>query len=425
MDTEKEKINISTAESLELPDIEISKKYIKTKNNLKVTLKQKINFAVILASNSIALSSLTYPSGVANCGLILFLFLMLIALSINFLSGYLLVFCAEKKKAKSYTHLIRIMLGKYKIIVDLFYFIANLGIILSSILTFSDFMTGIFSQVNNEIISSKKSLFWIFIPNIFLIPILLRRNLEDMKYFSYIAVFAVILLAFYTFYLFCVRDPINWSEVVLFKPEGSFNVFNLLLFGYMNQQNLIDIFEELKKKNLKTFKHILKIQNSLLTLVYLSIAVFGYLRFYDHKDVKNKNIFAFDLEKTYTYVFVNFFVGLSVLLSMIVTFKPTKDLLISYFETNFEEDKKKINIFCTIFLQIILILTSSILELFEIGYIDIINFIAAVVMPFLCIYLPLFFYIKIMKKFKYFFILVPLFVINFYTLKGLLEEEKN
>ncbi len=121
---------------------------------------------------------------------------------------------------------------------------------------------------------------------------------------------------------------------------------------------------------------------------------------------------------------MNFFIGISVLLSMIVTFKPTKDLLISYFETKAEDDKNKINTLCTIFLQIILILTSSILDLFEVQFIDIINFIAAMVMPFLCIYLPLFFYMQIMKTYKYFLVLIPLIIINLYTLKGLLDDKE-
>ena len=38
------------------------------------------------------------------------------------------------------------MIGKYKYLVDLSYLIVNIGIIISCILTFNDFMTGLFEK---------------------------------------------------------------------------------------------------------------------------------------------------------------------------------------------------------------------------------------------------------------------------------------
>ncbi len=215
---------------------------------IKTTFKYKLNFAVILASNSIALSSLSYPSGMASTGIVLFTLLLALALGINYMSGYFLVYCAQKKQAKSYSHLTEMMLGKYKAVVEFFYLVANFGIILSGVLTFNDFMTGIFQKgqfKEKVLITSKKSLFWIVLPNLFLFPILLRENIKDVKYISFTAVIAVILLSFYSVYIFFEKEQVNWRELNYFNISESGNVLTLLLFGYMNQQNIIDVFNEL------------------------------------------------------------------------------------------------------------------------------------------------------------------------------------
>lgn len=78
----------------------------------------------------------------------------------------------------------------------------------------------------------------------------------------------------------------------------------------------------------------MKIQYFLLTFIYLSVAIFGYLTFYDNPMIKTENLFAFDIEKSFYFVMTNFLVAFSVLFSMIVTFKPTKDLILNYLDTS-------------------------------------------------------------------------------------------
>lgn len=99
---------------------------------------------MILSSNSIGISSLAYPSAMATTGIINFTILMIIAIIINYTSGYLLVYCAKVKKAKNYATLNKIMLGRFNYIVDIAFLFTNLGILVSCILTFNDFMSGMF-----------------------------------------------------------------------------------------------------------------------------------------------------------------------------------------------------------------------------------------------------------------------------------------
>ena len=102
----------------------------------------------------------------------------------------------------------------------------------------------------------------------------------------------------------------------------------------------------------------------MLTFIYLCTALFGYLSFYDNIDIKTMNMFAFYAKKDVYFIFINFGVAFSVLFSIIVTFKPTKDLIMSYFVSGDEEDNLKMNIICTFFLKSFLITISCLLVIF-------------------------------------------------------------
>lgn len=380
---------------------------------------QRFFYAIILASNSIGISSLAFPSSMAKAGIGLWILLMLMTILINYMSSYILVFCGKQTKSRSYAELTFKMLGRFKIIIDVFYVFTNLGIILSCTLTFNDFMSGIFNheyfESHNRMISSKESLFWIIVPNMLLLPLLLRRSIKDIKMFSVIAVFSIFLLSVFTMYVFMSKkNPLYPNKLEYFNVSQSPQAFTLLLFGFMNQQNILDVFSELKRKKIGTLSHILKIQTGILTYVYFSVALFGYLSFYNYEDIKKLNIFAFDLEKNGFYMFINFCVGFSVFLSSIVTFKPTKDVLLSYFNTETESKANKANFLITVSLQVLLIITACLLVVYNVNFLDIVNVVSIFVAPLVCIYLPLYYYVRLSKK--YVFLMLILLILFFNTM---------
>lgn len=327
------------------------------------TKSQRFYFAIILASNSIGISSLAFPSSMAKSGIVLWVVVMVITIFVNYTSSYVLVYCAKQLNVRSYAELTSKMLGRWKTVIDIFYVFTNIGIILICSLTFNDFMSGILSHDyfhhKNKVISSKESLFWVILPNILLLPLLMRRSLRDVKIFSFISVFAVFLLSVFTIYVFLhKKNPLHIKKLEYFNIAQSPQAFTLLLFGFMNQQNILDVFSELKKKKISTISNILKIQTGILTFVYLTVALFCYLAFYNYADIKKLNIFAFDLEKNTLYVFINFCVGLSIFLSSIVTFKPTKDVIMSYFDLETEASADKANLIVTVLLQLVLMIAA-------------------------------------------------------------------
>lgn len=131
------------------------------------------------------------------------------------------------------------MLGKFKYIIDVVFLITNLGIIVSCILTFNDFMSGMFFKhyyrEGKEFLTKKESLFWIIIPNIILIPVLIRKNLKDISIFSAMIVFACLLFSIFCIKLFFEKyNNLNTKELSFISNDSILKNFILLLFGYTN-----------------------------------------------------------------------------------------------------------------------------------------------------------------------------------------------
>lgn len=247
----------------------------------------RVYFAFVLASNSIGVSALAYPSAIAQAGIFPFVFLLVTAILLNYFTGHLLILCANKVNAKSYIDLANIIMGKYKVFIDISFMLLNVGIILSCMLTLNDFMCGLFQKQffgsSHSLFSQSDNLFWIIVPNVAIVPFLLKNQNKALNILNAISVIAYVFLGFFCFYLFSNKFQKFDSNIINYsQSENPISVFILLVFGYMNQQYLIDTFVgDLNCKKMSTVNHIIKIQYALLTFIYLSISLFGYLTYAD------------------------------------------------------------------------------------------------------------------------------------------------
>jgi len=375
-------------------------------------------FAVLLSSSSIGISALAYPSSMAQSGILLWILLLTLALFVNYISSYVLVYCGRETKSKDFSELTGKILGRGKVAVDFMCVALNLGIIISCIMTFNDFMTGIFQHnyfdgVSNVIVTSKKSLFWIIFPNLMLLPVLLRRGISDMNAIAVGCVISIVVLAAFISFVFSSQSiSVNFKELEYFNLSASPASFSLLMFGFMNQQSILDVFQDLRRKKINSVNRILNYQNVMSSVLYLIIGLFGYLTFYNDQDIKTKNLFAFDLEKNLFYMIVNFTVGLSVLLSIVPTFRPTKNIILSYLPSSNAKSRTSSNLVVTVLCQLMLIIASCCFEIFDLNFLDIIDFVSIFVAPTICIYLPLIFYVKISKSYRFLLLAVFVFIVN-------------
>jgi amino acid permease len=379
-------------------------------------------FGVLLSSSSIGISALAYPSSMARSGILLWVLLLGLAIVVNYISSYVLVYCGRETKSKDFGELTGKILGRGRIVVDFMCVALNLGIIISCIMTFNDFMTGIFQHnyfdgVSNVIVTSKKSLFWIIFPNLLLIPILLRRGITDMNAIAVGCVGAIVILAGFITFVFSTQNvAVDLKQLEYFNLRESPGSFSLLMFGFMNQQSIIDVFQDLSRKKIQTVDRILNYQNIMSSCLYIIIGLFGYLTFYNDQDIKTKNLFAFDLEKNLFYMIVNFTVGLSVLLSIVPTFRPTKNIILSYLPCPNSRATTNWNFMVTAICQLVLIIASCCFEVFDLNFLDIIDFVSVFVAPTICIYLPLIFYVKISKQYRFLLLASFVFVVNIFAI---------
>ena len=85
-------------------------------------------------------------------------------------------------------------------------------------------------------LTKKESLFWIILPNLLLIPILIRKSLKDISIFSAMTVFACFLFAVFCIKLFFEKySNLNRKHLTYFSNESLLKNFIMLLFGYTNQ----------------------------------------------------------------------------------------------------------------------------------------------------------------------------------------------
>jgi amino acid permease len=415
--------NDSSISSIAISDIPIADT---TKQNVQSkTPESKFSLfysSILLSSSSIGISSLAYPSSMANSGIVLWVMLLILAVSINYISSYVLVFCGREMKAKSFSDLTEKMMGKWTIAIDLMCVILNIGIIISCIMTFNDFMTGIFQHqyfenISNVIVKSKKSLFWIIFPNLFLVPVLLRRRMSDMNFIGVGCVCSIALLAIFIIYVFAYQSSaVDFKQLEYFNISKSPSSLTMLIFGFMNQQSILDVFTELKRRKIDTVNKILNYQNITSSILYCVIAGFGYLTFYKDPDVFSKNLFAFDLEKNCFYMIINSIVGLSVLLSIVPTFRPTKNIIIGYLKPNGSGNSSKSNFFVTVALQTILVVSACCFESFDVNFIDVIDFMSIFVSPTICIYLPLIYYVRVSKSYRFLLLILLVFIANIFAI---------
>jgi amino acid permease len=374
--------------------------------------------AIVLASSSIGISALAYPSSMANTGIILWFFLLALAIAVNYISSYLLVLSGKELKVSSFNELCDRLIGRWRVFVDFFEFILNTGIMMCNMLTFNDFMTGIFNHdyfqgQPSKLVSSKKSLVWIVLPNLLVLPLLLRKRIQDTHFISIMSVCTIVMLAFFSVYMFLTKkNHITFHKLEYFNPSESASCFSLLLFGYMTQQDILDVYTKIRGRKVDGVQKVLRIQNVILTFVYVAIALFGYLTFYNHKDVKNNNIFAFDVEKNFAFVMLNLFVAMSVFFSNVVYFHPTMDNLGRNIEHWLPGSFYRSGWVLPLVLQVLLIVAASSLEILDLNFLNLIDFLSVFISPMICIYLPLYFYIKISKNYSFFLIMIFVMVLN-------------
>lgn len=120
-------------------------------------------------------------------------------------------------------------------------------------------LEGIF-QTDFPSILKTSSWFWVVILNIIVYPVLLRRKMLNFKPYymvSFISGTVIIILISVSYWKdnLSVRQD-DHKSFKMFKNEGLYKTFSLMVFACMCHNNVLDVYHETKYKNSSRFKSV-------------------------------------------------------------------------------------------------------------------------------------------------------------------------
>lgn len=181
-----------------------------------------------------------------------------------------LYYISKKIDQKSYSGILVTLLGKKtgSLLVKIIFFLQSYFLIVCFSYVLNDCFNGGFLILENifrtsfpDLIKSN-SCFWIVVLNIIVYPRLLKRKYSDFKCYymiSFIAAFIIIVLISANYLQDIVNDKHeNDKNFKMLKSDGLYKSTSLMVFACMCQNNILEIYHEIKFKNSARFKSVIK-----------------------------------------------------------------------------------------------------------------------------------------------------------------------
>ena len=214
---------------------------------------------ILSCSSSIGISSLTLPGSVEKTGVLLWPLLLFLAAFLNYFSNKMLAKTARLTGSSSYSEMCQKVLKKFKIIPDILTLISNTCLVLSCNITWVTFLSDLVYIYKGQHSSNLMKAIYILIPNLCLLPVLLKKNMKDVAIPATVTILAVIFLLLFVIFTFSAKlyhltvsasnnNFFAYKNLVLADISMVPQTLCLLLFSCSYQQNIIDLSQDLKKK---------------------------------------------------------------------------------------------------------------------------------------------------------------------------------
>lgn len=385
------------------------------------------------------LTSLVLSSVIAKTGPIVWLTTLILAMFVNYISFIVLLKIAERHKLTSFMQLSTLF--NNSLITALFqaiYFLLNFGVLLTACLVFNSLLTQVFSQFGYSSLyfTANTSFMWVVLLHILSLPLLLKRKLSELSIITIFSFFSCIYITCFLVTNAFFKD-INWAIV----KQKAFSVqiseipssYSINFFIYSLQINLYSLYHELPRPSLTAIKPIIWTTFSFLTLIYILMGFAGFICFVEDSQslIRNEIILKmFDNSQRPVFLATVLMI-LTSLNTFFFSFKPTKDTLMNICFGHSENDELPVqgskeeaksnsrNLLMTLALMLASLAFSTLIIVFEVSFVYIIDIIADVFMPFLFVFFPLVYYLKTEKDTL---VIVALAVSSaFYTLNLLMK----
>ncbi|KJE97807.1 hypothetical protein CAOG_07901 [Capsaspora owczarzaki ATCC 30864] len=263
----------------------------------------------VVGGGLVALPYSYHSSGIVVGGILLVLTYILGVYSL-----YLLVRCSELAVSKTYMGVAREAFGRPGVIVtQISVVVATFGTMISYLIIIGDMMSPLIGRWSGGTNADYCSLvadrrFSISIALLVLLPLSLPRSIHSLRFTSVFAVGAISYLLF----VVILRSGESISKTDLFVCDGGscvvlaqlseslFRAIPIITFAFTCQMNIFPIVSELKQPTRKRINLVIGTAMSICLTLYLLVATFGYLTFYDQ--VRGNILLNYDVNDDFVMV---------------------------------------------------------------------------------------------------------------------------
>jgi len=283
---------------------------------------------------------LALPAAFAASGLYFSIFQLVFCACLGYFSTMLLAKCGKMANKYSYTELAEVTYGPaFQLLVKFIFFLNNWGgCVVYTILITNCIGTalGIFFKERGipDFLIDPNGYFWPPIyTTIVILPLSLLRDLSALRYTSLMSFIITVFLTIVVVVESTKVDDIseNFKLVDKWKWLGVAVTFPNAVYSYSCHPNVLDVFHELQRSSLRRMGKVLFRCMAIACVIYVTVGIFGYITFADEpvKLTCIGNVLLSFRYKGYptAIVIALIFIGVSIVLAMPLSIKPSKDSL--------------------------------------------------------------------------------------------------
>ncbi|SCU88625.1 LADA_0E11210g1_1 [Lachancea dasiensis] len=279
---------------------------------------------VNLVKTIVGAGMLAIPFAFRNFGVLVGVILTLFASVTSGFGLFVLAKCSKTLKdprSSSFFTLCSITYPSLSLLFDFSMFIQCYGTNLSYLILVGDLFPGIVGGTREG---------WILGSSVVILPLVLVKKLDSLKYSSILGLFAIAYMVGLVAGSFMenvlltdgyktIRGEVSWIRV--YDLKGLISTFSIVIFAYTGSMNIFSIVNELRDNSMKNINKVIITTMSTSSVLFLIVGLCGYLTF--GSNVVGNIMLNYDQDSTFTKV-GQLCLGVMVTLSFPLLFHPSR-----------------------------------------------------------------------------------------------------
>lgn len=200
-----------------------------------------------LIASCFGVSSMGLSSICARSGILLYTLQLILAVGINYFSFYAFLFLTNHFKLRNFQDLSKLMLGRWQTLAIFSLILSNIGNMVGNLLIFIKYFQGILRKLN--LLSFEPNLnenmIQILLISLFILPLVLKRQLKDIFFVTYITILIMVFFIFFViFQFFITKTELDFDKVNVFHSNHFISNYSYLFFCFAGHQGIIIVYNE-------------------------------------------------------------------------------------------------------------------------------------------------------------------------------------